>query len=344
MALIDDPLWAEVAGELSELRSVLTAIASNPLFAGDENVAAVEKAVRQCHTDVRRALGIEPKYPAENFADLVSRTLTVARAQSRSAISAPTIDWQELRSRWTKEAKRLRASIAVDPNSTAADSARLKEQLGELQAHVARLQQDRAGLDLKVVGEAVRRAKDAAEEAHAAADAAKSAAGQAASSNFSGFFASRAEFHEKEAALWRIVTIVLGMLTSIIVVVFAFTPAPGGDWAERTVGMVVRLAAVGTLGAFAFWASAQMRVHQHNAVVNRQKETTVNTFQAFLVSAGDDGATKREVIMEVTRQTYAPVESGWGSDGNGTEYRAPLLQVVTAATDLREVAERLKPR
>jgi hypothetical protein len=160
--------------------------------------------------------------------------------------------------------------------------------------------------------------KDAA--ATAALDAIRKAAGATGVGAQSKTFGEQATGHGGNAAKWLRATGVLTAVTALYAGFLAFPPSwmiPSdfysytSDWTHLAMPFAGR-AIFGSLLLWSIaWSARQYRAHRHNEVVNRHRQTALQTFDAFVNAAEGDEDTKNAVLVQTTQAIFAGQATGY---------------------------------
>ena len=126
------------------------------------------------------------------------------------------------------------------------------------------------------------------------------------------------------------------MIVAVVALLFVFYWLPEGDLhnaaiVQRLVSKLVLLSAV----YFAVVIAAKnYKANKHLAVVNEHRQTSLQTFETFVSSAGDDAQTKSAVLLEATRTIFSPAVSGYlGADDENPNNRVvEVLKLVSGAS------------
>jgi len=132
-------------------------------------------------------------------------------------------------------------------------------------------------------------------------------------------FSQAATKHEK-AAVWCLVSAVfLALATAAGAAALVLFWDVNGNISEASVlQLVVAKAVFLAIGFYATTAAVRMyRAQLHLAVVNRHRETSLQTFQAF-VKATEDLDTKNKVLLEATHAIFGQVPTGMVESGDGS--------------------------
>lgn len=175
------------------------------------------------------------------------------------------------------------------------------------------------------------------------------AAGRTALSVHSKFFSQVAEEHRTTAGRWMIATIGVSAATLVIGIlffVFNFSPmiSRGAiDWFReidysQDVGKAVnhaisKLFVLSILSYAVYWCARNYRAHNHNAVVNNHRATSLKTFQAF--ADNTDGTVKNAVLMYATECIFSHQVSGYIHNEPESDPSGKMMQVFTDFSRLK---------
>lgn len=152
----------------------------------------------------------------------------------------------------------------------------------------------------------------AKEEAEAALQAAKQAAGETGIERHAINFHQRAIDHRKAARWWLVTTWAMLGLVALVAFLFMHFLLPVEDAFKPAVAqrIITKIVLLSTLYFAVLTASRNYRAHRHLAVVNEHRTTALQTFEAFVADARDEG-TKNAVLLEATRCIFAPATTGY---------------------------------
>lgn len=138
------------------------------------------------------------------------------------------------------------------------------------------------------------------------------------------YFKKEAEYHTGEAAWWRsAVFIAAGVLASYAVFSLFFHKipwfSPQGKY-EIAQFIVSKVLIFGVLSFSLYLSVRNYMSHQHNAIVNKHRQNSLMTYQAFMNAA--DGSTGSEaVLLSAASCIYSPQPTGYASEnGNGQSF------------------------
>lgn len=151
------------------------------------------------------------------------------------------------------------------------------------------------------------------------------------------FFKTRADEHETAARDWRNYTLASSAVLLLFVAgsIFLhkwewFTPKSTFEFVQFVTSKIVLFAVV------AYWIVLSARnflSHQHNAVVNRHRQTALQTYRNLADAAGAEG-TEDVVLAHASACIFGPQDTGFSkSSGSGeTGGSRSVLELLTKAT------------
>ncbi len=160
-------------------------------------------------------------------------------------------------------------------------------------------------------------------------EAIRGAASQTGVAAHSEVFKATAKLHEDRATRWLVAAVLAAVATAVMAIVVVLRWETTGDISEASVLQVVLAKGVLLTVGFYFTLTCfrMQRANSHLAVVNRHRETSLNTFQAF-VEGTADASTKDKILLEAAHAVFGQTATGMidGKDSSG------VIEVLEGAT------------
>lgn len=149
------------------------------------------------------------------------------------------------------------------------------------------------------------------------------------------FFKNRADEHATAAKEWLNHTLVASgvLLTFIVASLFLhrwvwFAPRTNVELFQFVTSKIFLFAVVG------YWvilAAKNFLSHQHNAVVNRHRQTALQTYRVLADAAGDDG-TEDIVLAHASACIFGPQDTGFAKGASSEPGSRSILELLTKTT------------
>lgn len=183
----------------------------------------------------------------------------------------------------------------------------------------------------KELNEKVTEAEAAREEIQSVLTSAREASGELGVSEHAEIFKQEAKDHKDKSENWRTgagifagATIAAGLLYGNVFKLSA--QATNAQIAQFLAGKLVVLS---VLVYGMVWCSKNYFASQHNYVVNKYRQNSLQTFKTF-VDATDDQDIKNEILQRVTETIFSERESGYNKKGNSSQ-SPNLVKMITQA-------------
>lgn len=167
-------------------------------------------------------------------------------------------------------------------------------------------------------------------------EAARAAAGTIGVERHSTDFQQIAGKHKLASRWWLAATGVLLSAVAFTAYYFISHQLPEGDLhtAATIQRITSKLVLLSSLYFAVVLAARNYRVNRHLAVVNEHRQTSLQTFETFVKSAGDDIQTKNAVLLETTRTIFSPSVSGYlGAEDENPNNR--IIEVLKLASNAK---------
>jgi len=192
----------------------------------------------------------------------------------------------------------------------------------------------------------------------------KDAAGKEAISRYASIFKIQSEDHGKRAGYWLLATLlciagIIGVTYHLFITPFTLSPAATEDSTKKpapvpasdpkleassdhkdeppTLGLIRqfsgRFVIISTVFFLLTLCAKNYASHQHNAVVNRHRQNALETFQAFVQSAGSDSGTRNAVLLEATHCIFSVQPSGFGQKQADVDTSPKILELIRPLTE-----------
>ncbi len=148
-------------------------------------------------------------------------------------------------------------------------------------------------------------------------NAARDLASKSGAAVFGSAFKAQADALEMSATTWLKATGALAAITLTTALFIFFGTGLESAWPEAVQKMSTKLIILGALGGAAIWCGRIYRALKHQAALNRHRELSIQTLEAFRQAAVDDHV-KDAVVLEATRSVFGAGATGYieGSDAN----------------------------
>jgi len=150
------------------------------------------------------------------------------------------------------------------------------------------------------------------------------------------YFAIEAKNHKKIAQCWLVATISMALLTiGFAGWVWLYYTTANVDFSNTAKLIQVSIAKLFILSILYFglvWCSKNYRTHRHNFIVNRHRQNSLSTFEAFVLGTNDE-ATKNAVLLRSTEAVFSPVSSGYSSSESECSGSPQILEIIRSAVD-----------
>lgn len=183
----------------------------------------------------------------------------------------------------------------------------------------------------KELQEEVQAAKNAKTEIESVLESARETSGELGVSEHAEIFKEEAKSHKDKSDNWMIgsgifagATIVTGLLYGNFFQLSA--EATNAQIAQFLAGKVVVLS---VLVYGMVWCSKNYFASQHNYVVNKYRQNSLQTFKTFVDSTNDQDI-KNEILQRVTETIFSERESGYNKKGNSNQ-NPNLVKMITQA-------------
>ena len=175
----------------------------------------------------------------------------------------------------------------------------------------------------------IRSAKGEADRALAAI---KEAAGKSGVSAHAKVFSEQATEHLKASKLWVGLTVValLGIIAWGLIVILAFPIPPNASAGSITQEIFTRVIVFTGLSYALVWCARNYAAHRHNYILNKHRQNSLTTFEAF-AKAADDPDTKNAVLIQATTSIFSAQATGYGGRDGEIEQPSKILEIFKSA-------------
>lgn len=145
--------------------------------------------------------------------------------------------------------------------------------------------------------------------------AAREAAASAGVATFTSAFKEEAEQLASEAKKWFRGTIGCSVAAVLAIIFLYFLPTLSADASNWQIvrNAFMKISVIAVLFNGAVWCARMYRAKSHQTSVNRHRELSLKTFQAF-VEATNDPRTRDAVLLAATKSIFANVSTGLVGD------------------------------
>ena len=168
-------------------------------------------------------------------------------------------------------------------------------------------------------------------------ESARKAAGTIGVAKFSVIFEKESAEHERVAKTWLNRT--FGVLILLVIVGFLFVVLTYcfGQSLTETPALIQLTVAKLLILTVLFYAlnlcSKNYKAHKHNSLLNKHRQNALDTFEAFVKSAGDDNQTKNAVLLETTRTIFSNQQTGYLSGENEVEMPSRIIEIIKSNSE-----------
>ena len=176
----------------------------------------------------------------------------------------------------------------------------------------------------------VEEAESAKEEIQSVLDSAREASGELGVSEHAEIFNKESKYHKIKSRGWGVAAGIFAGTTIATGIIYGnffqiSAQATNAQIAQFLAGKVVVLS---VLVYGMIWCSRNYFASQHNYVVNKYRQNSLQTFKTF-VDATDDQDIKDEILKRVTETIFSERESGFNKDESNKNQG--LIKLITQA-------------
>lgn len=202
---------------------------------------------------------------------------------------------------------------------------------------------DALGSQAKNLVEEIASAKAAAEaqgaefttEAERVLQSVRETAGKLGVAKHAEHFADEANAQMEESKKWLKWTVILAIATALVAVGALSSWLiwrPSFDSAEAVQIAIAKVALFSVLYVGLVWSGRNYSSHRHNYTVNKHRQNSLRTFEAFVEAASDE-PTKNAVLLQATQAIFSPQTTGYIQADGGDGYRMPqVLEIIRGTT------------
>lgn len=185
----------------------------------------------------------------------------------------------------------------------------------------------------KELNEKVTEAETAREEIQSVLKSAREASGELGVSEHAEIFKSEANDHKTKSKNWMWGAGIFAFLTILTGILYGnlefFQIASDATNAQIAQFLAGKLVVLSVLVYGMVWCSKNYFASQHNYVVNKYRQNSLQTFKTF-VDATDNQDIKNEILQRVTETIFSERESGYNKKG-GDNQCPNLVKMITQA-------------
>jgi hypothetical protein len=171
--------------------------------------------------------------------------------------------------------------------------------------------------------------ENAHREALAILDGMRSASGLVGVATHAKRFADLAADHRETATKWLVGGAVLAALTvgAAILLGFLFPVSDPTFTPHAVQQLAARALAIVTLFTLTAWAVKNYRAHRHLAVLNRHRDSALQTFEVFVNASATDAVVKNAILQAAAECIFNPTATGYLS-GDEDQSPARIVEVL----------------
>ncbi len=172
-------------------------------------------------------------------------------------------------------------------------------------------------------------------------DRARDAAGKVGVAKYAAHFKDEAEEHEAKSKKWLGATIALTAVTSLWgIASFFIHPEKGyNSWFQIMQYTIPKFIILSVLFYALVWAARNYNANRHNYVVNKHRQNSLSTFEAFVAAAGDDMDTKNAVLLQATQSIFSAQATGYVLREGDMESPHKIVEVFRSAASTTQKSE-----
>lgn len=158
---------------------------------------------------------------------------------------------------------------------------------------------------------------------------AREASASAGAAVFTKDFDGESSTLKSSAKNWLIVTTILALVTITFSVLLWWVSEPTDNPWQAAQKFGARIIVLVVLFTATLWCGRIYKALMHQAVTNRHRALSLQTFQAFSAAASDDD-TRNAVLTETTRSIFAASASGYIDSDVGAESPLKIIELSRA--------------
>ena len=149
------------------------------------------------------------------------------------------------------------------------------------------------------------------------------------------FFKTRADEHEASAGEWRKYTLVASAVLAVFVLISLFIHK--WEWlAPTSMAQVIQFTAskIVLFSVLAYWmvlSAKNFLAHKHNAVINRHRQTALQTYRV-LADASGAGGTEDIILAHASACIFGPQDTGFSRSATSDGGSKSILELLTKTT------------
>lgn len=179
-------------------------------------------------------------------------------------------------------------------------------------------------------GDALKEIEAAKNQANETLEAIKKAAGQVGVSKHAEVFAKQAEEHLMASRLW--IALTYATLFATIgwgfIAIRYFSLSANASAALIAQEIVTRLIVFSGLSYALVWCARNYSANRHNYVLNKHRQNSLMTFEAFAKAAEGDAETKNAILVQATTSIFSAQKTGYSPKEPDLDRPSQILEIV----------------
>jgi uncharacterized membrane protein YhaH (DUF805 family) len=162
-------------------------------------------------------------------------------------------------------------------------------------------------------------------------EAIKKAAGNVAVKQYATVFEQESNYHSIQGRNWLIATILILVATAVTGIFLAKWTI---EFNESTSAQIQFTLTKIIVLAVLFYAisicTKNFRAHKHNSILNKHRQNSLQTFEAFIAAATDE-QTKNAVLLQTTQSIFSNQQTGYSTGESDGEVPSKIIEIIKTA-------------